>query len=266
MLKDGLVIFLVTLAFSSSVRLSRRISLTQAVIGALSLWGLWYVRFYLVFVVSAPLLVGALGLRTKNAALSFLVLLSFIIGVGLVAAFTDALKNIVSFVNLSFEEGNSEAARTYYAVGDTNVTYGSGVIFDDAGSPWRAFGPKVLYTLLSPFPWQEGSIGFHLSKIDVVVWYYFLWRVISAARRLWRDDRALVLMFLVFLVPTTLMYATSMSNIGLIFRQRLPIVAIGMVLATLSWPAVSMISVDERSPKDGRRPGRPRMLSNPDAT
>ena len=61
-------------------------------------------------------------------------------------------------------------------------------------------------------------------------------RAIISARRLWRENKGLLVAFLSFLVPLTLAYATGMSNMGLILRQRMPIILIGALLATLSWP------------------------------
>ncbi len=70
---------------------------------------------------------------------------------------------------------------------------------------------KVLYTLLSPFPWTTGSIGLHIGKIDTGIWYYFMYRAIISARRLWRENKGLLVAFLSFLVPLTLAYATGNS-------------------------------------------------------
>jgi hypothetical protein len=61
--------------------------------------------------------------------------------------------------------------------------------------------------------------------------------LLRSSARLWRLDRSIFFMFLVFLVPLTIAYATTMANIGLILRQRFPIVFIGAMLGMLSWPA-----------------------------
>jgi hypothetical protein len=42
---------------------------------------------------------------------------------------------------------------------------------------------------------------------------------------------------LVFIVPCTVAYAMTMANMGLMLRQRLPIVTMVALLATLSWPS-----------------------------
>jgi hypothetical protein len=57
-------------------------------------------------------------------------------------------------------------------------------------------------------------------------------------------------MFVSFLVPTTVMYATIMTNIGLIVRERMAIVMVASVLAMLSWaPQTS----EEEAEEDGEQ-------------
>jgi hypothetical protein len=44
-----------------------------------------------------------------------------------------------------------------------------------------------------------------------------------------------LLLIALFVVPSTLAYATSMSNIGLMFRQRMPITIVVSLLSALMW-------------------------------
>lgn len=225
MYKDGFVLLLATGAVASSFRLARRLSLMHACLGALCLVGLWQVRFYLVFVTTAPLLVGMFGL-TSRSLWRPLVAAVAIVAVGMcVAAFTPIFS--VAAEKMSSTFGQVDLTREANAVG------GSAVTFDDNGEAFGAFVPKLFYTLLSPFPWTSGSIGLQVGKLDVLIWYVFLYRALANGRRLLRERPGLLLMFAVFLVPTTVMYATSMANMGLILRQRLPIVFVTALLATI---------------------------------
>jgi hypothetical protein len=80
-----------------------------------------------------------------------------------------------------------------------------------------------------------GSIGLQLGKIDTLIWYYILFSAWGAARLMWGSDRRTLLMLLLFLTGGFIMYATSMANIGLIFRQRMPLVMVTTVLASVYW-------------------------------
>jgi hypothetical protein len=230
MYKDGIVLFFVVTALTSSFRLASRFSLFQALLSCGSLLGLWYVRHYLVFLTVAPLIVGLIGLGKGSLVRQ--------ISLGSVAALA-----MFWVARSSFGEGAfSEMQSTFDRASDAttrqwNQLGSSGVSFDDGGQAFGAIHLKILYTLFSPFPWQGGSFAMQMGKIDTLVWYYFFARSLTSARRLWASDRSLLLMFLIFLAPLTVAYATTMANIGLILRQRIPIVFVGAMLGMLSWPA-----------------------------
>ena len=227
MYKDGLVLCFVLGALGSALRLGNRWSLLHAVIGAICVWALWYVRFYLVFVTLAPLVVGSVGLGSKSISRTVIAgIVVAIAAIGL-AAFTDILQMAADRANETFMLGTSANTRA------ANQQGGSGVDFDDGGSPYGAFPTKLVYTLFSPFPWQGGSLGFQLGKVDVFLWYFIVYRAIRGARQ---ADSRLVVMLLTFIVPCTMMYAMSMANVGLIMRQRLVIVAATAIFAAIYTP------------------------------
>ncbi|MCC6644801.1 MAG: hypothetical protein IT374_04405 [Polyangiaceae bacterium] len=228
--KDGFVLFFTTNALLGVFRVSRRFSLAWLLAVAASLTGLWYTRFYFVYMTIAPLSVSLLGLRSKSMLriLSGVVVLSVAAILGL--AYLG--KNLASF--------QERAAQTYESatsveVRDWNEKGGSGVDFDDGGDPFAKLPQKIAYTLLSPFPWTGGSFGLQVGKFDALLIYYLLYRSFFSAKRLLRDDPPLLFMFLVFIVPSVVAYAMTMANIGLILRQRLPIIAILTVLACVGW-------------------------------
>jgi hypothetical protein len=224
MYKDGLVLCFTMGALGSALRLSWRLSLVHAVIGAACIWALWYVRFYLIFVTVAPLVVGIVGIGTKNVTRPVIAALLLLATLIALVSSTDILQLASERANQTFLHGTSSQVLS------ANASGGSGVTFDDGGSPYGALPAKLAYTLFSPFLWASGSLGFHIGKIDALLWYFILYRAIRAART---ADRRLVLMLMTFLLPCTLMYAMSMSNVGLIVRQRLVIVAAAAILASL---------------------------------
>lgn len=231
MFKDGLVAFFMVTALCSSFRLARRFSPAQIVILGLSLWALWYVRFYLIFLSLGPVAVGVLGTGKRSFVRQLVMASGMMAALLLLVYTTPVAKEFSSRAELTFNLATQSNVRDWNRLG------GSGVAFDDGGNPFGALHLKVLYTLFSPFPWQGGSLAFQIGKVDVAIWYYMAWRAIKAGRALWTEDRTLLLMFLIFLVPGTIAYATTMANIGLILRQRIPLVLIGSMLGLLSWPA-----------------------------
>lgn len=242
MYKDALVIFFLTAAVGSSIRLARRFSLVHLVIGLLSLWALFYVRHYLVFVGVAPLVVGLAGFRAANTARPILMSLLLLAVFFAIAASTDVFDEVTANATATWQLGTSENVRAGNAEG------GSGITFDDGGNPFGAMGPKLAYMIFSPFPWAGGSVAFHIGKIDTFLWYFIVWRAWKAVRARWRRERTLILMIATFVIPTTVMYATSFANVGLSLRQRLVMVAVTAVLAMMSWPQTASRRVERQQP------------------
>ena len=208
-----------------------RWSLLHALIGVICLWALWYVRFYLVFATVAPLVVGLVGLGTKSTMRT--VLTAIVLGFVAVAlaSFTDILQTASERANETFEIATSVNQTA------ANRQGGSGVEFDDGGSATGALPMKLAYTLFAPFPWQGGSLGFQLGKVDAVLWYFIFYRAVAGAwQAVKQAESRLVVMLLSFIVPCTVMYAMTMANVGLIMRQRLVIVAATAIFAAIYKP------------------------------
>jgi hypothetical protein len=230
MYKDGLVLFLIMGTVGSAIRLVRRFSVLHVAIGAISFWGLWHVRFYLCFVAVTPLIVGLAGLGSRGIVRPLLACLLGLALLLVVGTTTHVFEQVTETGNDTF------AAATSAGVLAASASQGSGVEFADGGNAFGSFAPKLVYTLFAPFPWQAGSLGLQLGKVEVLIWLYLMFRAWRAAKRLWKSEPGIVLMFLSFLVPTTAMYATIMANIGLIVRERMCIVLVTYVVAMLSWP------------------------------
>lgn len=245
MFKDGLSAFLVVSGVLLAFRLAERFNPIEALLGAVCLFLLWYVRFYLVFLVSAPLIMSLLGIRS-GAPARVVLASAFILATGLVLIATQVAEEALEVGVATFDQATSENSLSWNARG------GSGVEF--TGNPWLTFPLKLLYTLFSPFPWdfRSTSIGFQIGKIDTVIWAFLMLRGVRGMRRMWDDDRGTLLMFLVVLVPLTVAYATTMANIGLILRQRIPIVMLGAVLAVRGVPGTREQTIPATVPAAAR--------------
>ncbi|MEO3857320.1 hypothetical protein [Acrocarpospora sp. B8E8] len=232
--KDGINAFLVIFCLYLAISNLYRFGALKLVLLALALVALWQVRPYMVFMCALPLAVGLVRARWAIA-----------VGLAVAGAGLFVLRQLpLEIMQEQLDRGQSELVRHANAVG------GSGVVFADGGDPWALLGPKLLYTLFSPFPWADGSLVFQLGKIDTLVWYALLALAIVGARRLWRRDPRLLLILALFLIPATVAYATTMANVGLILRQRMPIVMVASLLAALAWtklPAGPAVARSERA-------------------
>ncbi|MEU4229755.1 hypothetical protein AB0F17_36125 [Nonomuraea sp. NPDC026600] len=243
MFKDGFNAFLVVSCLYLAVSTARRFDLRKPLMTLSLLWALLNVRAYMVFMCGVPALLGVMG--SRGAALTRVLVVS----AGLLASglfffgYVDGGGAMETALG-QLEFGQSEAARRSYA------SQGSGVLFDDSGSAWGSLIPKLLYTLLAPFPWAEGSATLQLGKIEMLVWYYMLYSAVRGARLLWRHDRRVLLILLLFVVPSTIAYATTVANVGLIFRQRIPIVMVTSLLSAVAWSRIRPSSdTEEAAPR-----------------
>lgn len=228
--KDGFVAYFTVATFTASLSLSRKFSVPKLAYLLLMTVCLWNVRFYMVFMCSLPIVVGLLGFKSKSTIRRVISL--FAVGAFVAVAFYGGLARSSAF---------NRAVETYELSHDSNSTQynamgGSGVTFNDGGNPFGSIGLKLAYTVGSPFLWQGGSFGLQVGKLDVLIFYYFIYRAYLAGRRMVSRQREELVQFLVFLVPATVAYATTMANVGLILRQRIPLVVITGIFAALSWP------------------------------
>lgn len=236
MYKDPLVLMFLLGAVAGAIRVSRKFSLVHALITAVCLWALWYVRYYMVFLALLPVAVGIVGLRARGWSRPVLSLL-LLGGLLFVLRGTRQADNVTTAATGTFNLAVDKN------VLDANATGGSGVVFDGGAFNYPL---RVIYTLFSPFPWMGGSLGLQLGKIDTLVFYYFIWRAAVATKRLLKTDRATLITLLAFIVPTTASYALTMANMGLMLRQRLPIVAVTAILAMCSWPKKKKQTTDAK--------------------
>jgi hypothetical protein len=229
MFKDGIAAFLVVSAVVLAFRLAERFSVQDVLLGILCVFLIWYVRFYMVFLVSAPLILSLLGIRSGNSNRIAIACFAMVVA-GAFIIQTTAAEDALEVGVAAYERGTNEHALAYNARGGSGVTF--------SGSPWVTFPLKLVYTLFSPFPWdfRSRSIGFQVGKIDALISMFFMYRGVRGARRMWKDDRGTLVMFLAVLLPLIVAYAASMANIGLIVRQRIPVVLLGAVLAVRGVP------------------------------
>jgi hypothetical protein len=245
MYKDGLVLFFALGAVGSAIRLSRKFTMLHSLVGAVSLIALWYVRTYMVFASLAPLVVGLVGLNTKSLLRPLMMFFAMAVVFIFASTYTHMLDQAGEAANLQYTIGTSANVLSY---GDKT---GSGVRFDDGGSVYGALYLKVIYTLIAPFPWQAGSFGFHVGKIDALISVYAIYRSALAIRMHWREHRGTILTLLAFIIPMTFAYAVGLYNIGLVLRQRMPIVSFLLLLGALSWvPRGQLGAVHEDDDED----------------
>ncbi|MFF0308447.1 hypothetical protein ACFYSC_13505 [Streptosporangium sp. NPDC004379] len=239
--KDGLNAFLVLACLALAASNMQRFGMRKLLLLTPLLWALWHVRPYMVFMCGLPLLLGVARIRRAVSPRTLLVVAALAVP-ALVAIQGTGELPAAEILQEQLERGQSAQVRSANAEG------GSGVVFEDGGDAWNALGPKIAYTVLAPFPWMSGSPTLQFGKVDTVLWYYLLYCAAEGFRRLWRHDRRMLLIIMLFIIPGTVAYATTMSNIGLIFRQRMPIVMVTSLLSAIAWTRTPFREDDPPAP------------------
>ncbi|MGP3920750.1 hypothetical protein [Nonomuraea sp. 10N515B] len=228
MYKDGFNAFLVMTCLWLAASNMQRFDIRKLLAMAPLIWALWNVRPYMVFMCGLPLLFSITSRKRmvsmRVMALSVAALMSFMLLYEQILATGPA-----ATMQRQLEKSQSTNVRSALEQG------GSGVVFSHDGALWDELPTKLLYTLLAPFPWMDGSAALQLGKIEALLVWYLLYCAIKGGRRLWQYDRKMLFFILSFVMPVTIAYATTIANIGLIFRQRIPIVLILGLLAAIAW-------------------------------
>jgi hypothetical protein len=223
--KDGIVQFCVVGIVGSALRLSRKFSFKHVVFGLVCLAALEETRFYLIYVTIPPLVIGALGLRSRSSFRTVVSITAMCLGLLMVLGLTQVSETLVDDASTTFATGTSDE------VIDANSASGSGVQVQ--GSSPSAYAVRLVYTLFAPFFWQSGSLGFQIGKVDALVWYALAFLAAKSARKLSKSNRSELLILLSFVVPTTFAYAAAFANVGLTVRERLGVVMICALLGAM---------------------------------
>lgn len=107
---------------------------------------------------------------------------------------------------------------------------------------------RIIYLLLTPFPWQISSPTHLVGVVDVFLYIILIILAIIGIRFMWQRDRTLCIFMLMFFFMGTIMYAWGTSNFGTAIRHRQKLVWILIITASLGIHNSSLIrySFDKR--------------------
>lgn len=265
--KDGINAFLVMAGLLNAIRLAQHFDARRLAYLVVSLSFLWFVRHYMVFMCLVPLSLGILGVG-KASLPRRLAAGVFLVGVLAALFYSGSGARALDTAAETYNRATSSAVLSYNAGAryTASAPTGSGVITSN-------YGEALLYTLFAPFPWQSGSMGFQLGKIEALIFYLYMYVVYKNRGYLWRHQRPVLLMLGTFVVPATLAYAATMSNVGLILRQRMPIVIGIAILAGIGYGRHAQRAAAAATPGDvggpappGPRAGQPSFLRSVNRT
>lgn len=235
-LKDGPIIFLLTLSMLATLKLGNRFSFKYVAALALSLCGLITLRFYVFYIIvlsiAAAFIMGRRRLTAQSFARQFIIM--FVVGLAL------AYFGVSRYAGQQYESyGNLKQLQLMRMDASQSAKSGFGQDID-VSTPEGALGaiPQGLsYLLLAPFPWQLASLRQVITLPEMMVWWSSLPLLVLGLWFAIKHRLREVAPILIFTTLLTLAYSILMGNVGTAYRQRAQLlifyfifVAIGFVL------------------------------------
>lgn len=218
-LKDGPIVFLLTLAILCTLKLGEKLSLKYIIVLACALLGLVALRFYVFYMICVAI-GGAfvIGMQQVSAT-SFVRQFAAVIILGLALTYIGVTRS----ASVQFERyGNIEqlqrsrldqARRADSGFGrDVDVTTTEGAI--------ATIPMGVLYLLFAPFPWQITSLRQTITLPEMVVWWASVPLLVVGLWFAIRYRLRMISPILIFTVMLTLAYSVFQGNVGTAYRQR----------------------------------------------
>ncbi len=235
-LKDGPIIFLLTLSMLATLKLGVRFNLKYVVALVLALFGLITLRFYIfyivVFSIACAFVLGRQKLNAQAFIRQFIII--FVLGAGL-AAF-----GVTRFASMQIDTyGSFRMLQVMRSDAAQSAASGFGQDID-VSTPEGALSAipiGLAYLLLAPFPWQFGSLRQMITLPEMMIWWSSFPMLVFGLWFTLKHRLREVAPILIFTTVLTISYSIIQGNVGTAYRQRAQLlifyflfVAVGFVL------------------------------------
>lgn len=261
-LKDGPIIFLLTLSMLATLKLGDKFSLKFLCTLVLALFCLLTLRFYVFYIiviaVAAAFILGRRQLTIQSFARQMIVII--LVGAGL------AYFGVSRYATQQFETFGSADQLQRMRL-DASTTAASGFAADvDVSTASGALSTLPLgltYLLLAPFPWELTSLRQAITLPEMIVWWGSIPLLILGGWFTIKHKLREVAPIIIFTSLLTLTYSIMQGNVGTAYRQRAQLlvfyfvfVAVGFVLMRERREARLRKQKEEDEKSRTRLPGR----------
>lgn len=218
-LKDGPIIFLLTIAMLATLKLGTRFSYQYLIALSLSLCGLITLRFYVFYIIvlaiTAAFIMGRRRLTAQSFVRQFIIM--GVIGVAL------AYFGVSRYAGQQFESyGNMKQLQLMHLDASQSAQSGFGKDID-VSTPEGALTAipiGMTYLILAPFPWQLTSLRQMITLPEMVIWWLSIPLLVLGLWFALKHRLREVAPILIFTTLLTLTYSILMGNVGTAYRQR----------------------------------------------
>jgi hypothetical protein len=239
-LKDGPIIFLLTLSMLATLKLGEKFSVKFVVALVLSLFCLLTLRFYVFYIVviavTAAFILGRRQLTAQSFARQMIIIILIGLGLGYFGVSRYASQQFETFASAEqlqrMRLDASQSAASGFAE-DVDVSTASGAL--------STIPLGLTYLLLAPFPWQLASLRQAITLPEMVVWWLSIPLLVLGAWFTIKHRLREIAPIIIFTSLLTLTYSIMQGNVGTAYRQRAQLLVFYFVFV-----AVGFVLVKER--------------------
>lgn len=244
-LKDGLIVFLLTIVMLMTLRLGERLSIKNLVVLGFALLCLLSLRFYVFYMVVAAiggsLIIGMRSTTVNSMIRQFLT----VIVIGLFLTYFGVLRTATTQFETFGSLERVQNSRKDLAV-RANSSFGKDVDVSTTTGALTAIPLGMVYLLFAPFPWQFANLRQSLTLPEMLVWWAAfpflmlgLWFTIK-----YRLRQALPI--LIFSSMLTLSYSIFQGNVGTAYRQRSQVMIFYFIFASVGFVLLQEVRAVKR--------------------
>jgi hypothetical protein len=235
MLKDGIIIFMLVLAMTMTLRLQKKFSYLAVILLTFSLFGILAFRFYIFYVVAVAV-TGSFIIGTGSSVKSIIRGFALLVAIGAILTYVGALQSAGS----NFERYGSlervQASRSDYA--KSNSGFGGDL---DVSTPVGALTAMPIgfsYLMLAPFPWEISNIRQAITLPEMLLWWGCIPILLGGLWFTIRTKLRSSIPILLFSLMLTLGYSVFQGNVGTAYRQRAQIQVFLFMFIAVGWTLI----------------------------
>lgn len=236
-MKDGPIIFLLTLSMLATLKLGTRFSFKYVTALALALCGLITLRFYVFYIIllsiTAAFVMGRRKLTAQSFARQFIIMLVIGSALAFFGVSRLASRQIDTYGTLQqVQVMRLDASRS------AQSGFGQDIDVSTPTGALAAIPVGLTYLILAPFPWQLTSLRQMITLPEMVIWWVSLPLLVLGLWFTVKHRLREVTPILIFTSLLTLSYSIVQGNVGTAYRQRAQLLVFYFVFVAVGFALV----------------------------
>ena len=244
-LKDGPIVFFLSLIMLSTLRLGERFSFKYTVILICAMLAVLSFRFYIFYMVAVAVggsfVIGMRTVTTTSLIRQFLVVVALGLAMTYLGVLRTASMQMEMFGSLErIQITRSDQTRT------SNTGFGKDVDISTTSGALSVIPLGMVYLLFAPFPWQLASLRQSITMPEMIIWWVSFPMCMLGLWFTLKYHLRKALPILIFTSMLTLSYSIFQGNIGTAYRQRAQLLVFYFIFAAVGYVILKERREDRR--------------------